>query len=112
PLSCPCSLLSFFLSGSRPPRHLHSFPTRRSSDLARRPAADHAMRGSVRLAVRRARDRCPRAARRPWMGGVQPWPSYRSRASIARSEEHTSELQPLAYLVCRLLLEKKKKNEK
>src|SRR2546425_7212588 len=26
-----------------------------------------------------------------------------------RSEEHTSELQSLAYLVCRLLLEKKKK---
>src|SRR2546425_9618198 len=29
---------------------------------------------------------------------------------IERSEEHTSELQSLAYLVCRLLLEKKKKN--
>src|SRR2546425_7594371 len=29
-----------------------------------------------------------------------------------RSEEHTSELQSLAYLVCRLLLEKKKKNHK
>src|SRR2546423_3856378 len=28
-----------------------------------------------------------------------------------RSEEHTSELQSLAYLVCRLLLEKKKKPE-
>src|SRR3989441_7534938 len=28
-----------------------------------------------------------------------------------RSEEHTSELQSLAYLVCRLLLEKKKKEE-
>src|SRR2546425_6194055 len=28
-----------------------------------------------------------------------------------RSEEHTSELQSLAYLVCRLLLEKKKNNE-
>src|SRR2546425_6806345 len=28
----------------------------------------------------------------------------------ARSEEHTSELQSLAYLVCRLLLEKKKKS--
>src|SRR5687767_15317774 len=27
---------------------------------------------------------------------------------VARSEEHTSELQSLAYLVCRLLLEKKK----
>src|SRR5687767_15556650 len=29
--------------------------------------------------------------------------------SARRSEEHTSELQSLAYLVCRLLLEKKKK---
>src|SRR2546425_5130867 len=29
----------------------------------------------------------------------------------ARSEEHTSELQSLAYLVCRLLLEKKKKTQ-
>ena len=31
---------------------------------------------------------------------------------IARSEEHTSELQSPMYLVCRLLLEKKKKNIK
>src|SRR5687767_15247114 len=31
-------------------------------------------------------------------------------ARDGRSEEHTSELQSLAYLVCRLLLEKKKKN--
>src|SRR2546425_6874707 len=30
---------------------------------------------------------------------------------VRRSEEHTSELQSLAYLVCRLLLEKKKKKE-
>src|SRR2546425_4518845 len=29
---------------------------------------------------------------------------------FGRSEEHTSELQSLAYLVCRLLLEKKKKS--
>src|SRR2546425_2948610 len=29
------------------------------------------------------------------------------QATLARSEEHTSELQSLAYLVCRLLLEKK-----
>src|SRR2546425_9408013 len=33
------------------------------------------------------------------------------RAVRRRSEEHTSELQSLAYLVCRLLLEKKKKNK-
>src|SRR2546425_8036181 len=32
-----------------------------------------------------------------------------SSCSQYRSEEHTSELQSLAYLVCRLLLEKKKK---
>src|SRR5687767_15637059 len=31
------------------------------------------------------------------------------RDLVVRSEEHTSELQSLAYLVCRLLLEKKKK---
>src|SRR5687767_15453379 len=34
------------------------------------------------------------------------------RARQHRSEEHTSELQSLAYLVCRLLLEKKKKKDK
>src|SRR2546425_3046142 len=32
--------------------------------------------------------------------------------SLRRSEEHTSELQSLAYLVCRLLLEKKNKRRK
>src|SRR5205823_7547391 len=38
--------------------------------------------------------------RRPAIAQLRRWP---------RSEEHTSELQSLAYLVCRLLLEKKKK---
>src|SRR3712207_8409785 len=32
----------------------------------------------------------------------------RGRGQLARSEEHTSELQSRQYLVCRLLLEKKK----
>src|SRR2546423_10325919 len=46
--------------------------------------------------------------------GVEPHARRPERPSIAhgarqRSEEHTSELQSLAYLVCRLLLEKKKK---
>src|SRR5687767_15460156 len=36
----------------------------------------------------------------------------RSCTPRSRSEEHTSELQSLAYLVCRLLLEKKKKKKK
>src|SRR2546425_12965117 len=36
-------------------------------------------------------------------------PDIVTRNAFVRSEEHTSELQSLAYLVCRLLLEKKKK---
>src|SRR3989441_7932977 len=35
-------------------------------------------------------------------------PDRDPRGAVDRSEEHTSELQSLAYLVCRLLLEKKK----
>src|SRR6266545_5307743 len=38
-------------------------------------------------------------------------PPSAAPATSARSEEHTSELQSLAYLVCRLLLEKKKKDQ-
>src|SRR2546425_8028491 len=40
-----------------------------------------------------------------WNTGLFAW----GVARFLRSEEHTSELQSLAYLVCRLLLEKKKK---
>src|SRR2546425_6098373 len=47
---------------------------------------------------RRRRDRRRAGARR----------GRRPRQHPGRSEEHTSELQSLAYLVCRLLLEKKK----
>src|SRR2546425_10889215 len=52
-----------------------------------------------------------------WLGVVLPDPLLaRANASAERtclrSEEHTSELQSLAYLVCRLLLEKKKKSKK
>src|SRR5687767_1294399 len=36
---------------------------------------------------------------------------FKPSPRIIRSEEHTSELQSLAYLVCRLLLEKKKKKK-
>src|SRR2546425_6833460 len=39
-----------------------------------------------------------------------PRSTLRPALPKTRSEEHTSELQSLAYLVCRLLLEKKKKN--
>src|SRR2546425_7166939 len=48
--------------------------------------------------------RAPRGLPSAWWVAT-PGRAFRS----ARSEEHTSELQSLAYLVCRLLLEKKKK---
>src|SRR2546425_5557409 len=58
----------------------------------------------------------------PPVGGPPPDPRTNPAKSILlfqplpersglRSEEHTSELQSLAYLVCRLLLEKKKKKQ-
>src|SRR3712207_8420434 len=52
----------------------------------------------VAIAVR------PRSAPRPAV--------RRRRRPLARSEEHTSELQSRQYLVCRLLLEKKKKKQR
>src|SRR5229473_1733189 len=47
---------------------------------------------------------CPSCAPGYWSTSIVPL-----LRSLSRSEEHTSELQSLAYLVCRLLLEKKKK---
>src|SRR2546425_2165219 len=41
-------------------------------------------------------------------GGIKIRGQKNAFAGAQRSEEHTSELQSLAYLVCRLLLEKKK----
>src|SRR2546425_7970541 len=60
-------------------------------------------------------------AQRPGMRHSRAYPlcnqialELRNRADNVkqRSEEHTSELQSLAYLVCRLLLEKKKKKKR
>src|SRR5688500_19989152 len=65
-------------------RHLHSFPTRRSSDL------------KFRLSLP------------PFS---EPFPCSALSKACARSEEHTSELQSPCNLVCRLLLEKKKKKQ-
>src|SRR5205823_14264264 len=79
-------------------RDLHSFPTRRSSDLG---VPFHAI---LRLGHRPAKQN--EMAEPP---GRQRNRDGKGDAAIrARSEEHTSELQSLAYLVCRLLLEKKK----
>src|SRR2546425_9311750 len=57
----------------------------------------------ARAPARPARARSDRGYRRKALS-VSPG------TAAPRSEEHTSELQSLAYLVCRLLLEKKKNN--
>src|SRR3712207_7544723 len=44
-----------------------------------------------------------------FIGGMPPQHGLTSGVKVHRSEEHTSELQSRQYLVCRLLLEKKKK---
>src|SRR5207253_11451969 len=94
-------------------RSLPSLPTRRSSDLrccprSRPPAAAIETKtgradGSARCFRRR---RC--AARRTHRRGSLR-PARGLRGLHLRSEEHTSELQSRGHLVCRLLLEKKKK---
>src|SRR4051794_41758947 len=63
--------------------------------------------GSSTSAASSARDRLPRGSGR--RRTTDPLPAS-ARGESSRSEEHTSELQSPVHLVCRLLLEKKKKN--
>src|SRR2546425_9596774 len=58
----------------------------------------------VSIEVRRAEPVIQKAAAKLMLAHIQVGVDD----EIVRSEEHTSELQSLAYLVCRLLLEKKK----
>src|SRR2546430_12269968 len=55
---------------------------------------------------------CSATATRSWTSGRSSWGSRSRARPRTRSEEHTSELQSQSNLVCRLLLEKKKKNYK
>src|SRR5262249_62158224 len=89
------------------PRDLPSFPTRRSSDLRSHvwQAADTLH--NVTFPHPRSGDLYPIAG--TWTRWVADSVTIDgARSGTARSEEHTSELQSLTNLVCRLLLEKKK----
>src|SRR5438552_8179763 len=94
-MSLTSSLSLFFYAYCAPPA-LHSFPTRRSSDLRSR--SSRACRSRLfhwnvcSCALSTCSDRTP----------------TRLLSMSRRSEEHTSELQSPDHLVCRLLLEKKK----
>src|SRR2546423_10760534 len=95
------ALFFFFLMIRRPPRST-LFPYTTLFPISRNPIATSAkvLRHQGIYGFRRA----------ALLKFVKWKPSPRERAESLeqlRSEEHTSELQSLAYLVCRLLLEKK-----
>src|SRR5690606_41498793 len=103
---CARSPLLCVFSGSGAHHALPSFPTRRSSDLPAAAALDHAHSDQVRHeSVVRAPIARPD---RPAEQAATERPGF-GRPAVRRSEEHTSELQSRENLVCRLLLEKKKK---
>src|SRR5690625_5498319 len=56
--------------------------------------------------------RCPTRPARHTAGNPRPQGSCECEGPVPRSEEHTSELQSRGHIVCRLLLEKKKRLEK
>src|SRR5207302_8751850 len=105
-----------FFYRSRDPRDLHSFPTRRSSDLVPEAIARGLrvidLSGAWRLQHRGNRqvygfeDKDNQRAAVLQNEAVYGLPELHGEA-IRRSEEHTSELQSRENLVCRLLLEKK-----
>src|SRR3712207_8477129 len=97
-------ILFFFLMIRRPPRStLFPYTTLfRSQALA---DADPVRAG---CRCRRAGDRALSRHRRAGRLGAAPDQPEHARRRPRRSEEHTSELQSRQYLVCRLLLEKKK----
>src|SRR5438876_6989760 len=97
--SRPLLVLLFFFPCYPHHRDLHSFPTRRSSDLSSRTSCSLTPTSSASATATRSAS-ASAAPRRTW---PPRW---------ARSEEHTSELQSPVHLVCRLLLEKKKKEQR
>src|SRR5207249_11068794 len=93
----PSLLFFFFFYCSRHHPDLHSFPTRRSSDL---PSTASPLGGTKRTSGSSSVPALTSTPARMARASRAVWP--------ARSEEHTSELQSRFDLVCRLLLEKKK----
>src|SRR2546430_7884008 len=94
----------------RPPRSTLFPYTTLFRSLARGPGARRGRGGGPAPDRRHAAARSDGSEGPPDRGGAEGGPEGARRAR--RSEEHTSELQSQSNLVCRLLLEKKKKTRK
>src|SRR5690606_41557135 len=100
--------VTFIFSSLRVHRDLHSFPTRRSSDLFAAGAGQAIGCRAIIAAICWSRRGAIIASSDMFLNRA----AHRSRGSgPIRSEEHTSELQSRENLVCRLLLEKKKRQQ-
>src|SRR3712207_7548232 len=96
----------FFLMIRRPPRST-LFPY---TTLFRSPGEEEVAACDGRRSPRSARCSRARRPRTPPRSTSRRSRTAASATARRRSEEHTSELQSRQYLVCRLLLEKKKNN--
>src|SRR5690625_7015781 len=100
----PHSSPSFLFHFPRAHPDLHSFPTRRSSDLREIDTPE-----GHTLSVPQRRVELSNGSHFDLYDTSGPYTDDRAHIDVhARSEEHTSELQSRGHLVCRLLLEKKK----
>src|SRR5690606_39609864 len=107
----PSVSISLFHTSYGGHRGLRSSPTRRSSDLMRVRVSVPPPGGKGEIKVmdpsfREEAEAAPLTTSAPAMSR-----DLIERLNIMRSEEHTSELQSRENLVCRLLLEKKKKTQ-
>src|SRR5690606_41533655 len=105
------SVSSLSILRTRDPRGLHSFPTRRSSDLEISQLARNL--GLERLEAEFIGEQEAAIKMFALLGfshllRLEDYVKDMQAISHDRSEEHTSELQSRENLVCRLLLEKKK----
>src|SRR3712207_7213233 len=106
-----CSVLFFFFFNDTATTEIYTLSLHDALPISTRSARASSWRASSQTASRPAGrvspSRSSRAAR-----SLRSRPCRRETTSRSRrrSEEHTSELQSRQYLVCRLLLEKKKNN--
>src|SRR5262249_62188639 len=109
PVCLPFHALCPFFFNDTPPTAIYTLSLHDALPILamwQEEARSLAERMKARAREREAEEERERAIQLSGEGGIKQW------FVLARSEEHTSELQSLTNLVCRLLLEKKKTQKK